>query len=174
MIMLKNYTELDCKSLNDNVFHLLDNEWMLVTGGNINSYNTMTASWGSFGILWHKPVATIFVRPHRYTFEFLEKSHYFSLSFFAPEHKEILSYCGSHSGRNIDKITETGLEVVQLKSGAVAFEQARMIMDCKVLYSDFLKGEDFIEKDIIHKEYPSKDFHKMYIAEILKVYIANE
>ena len=170
--MLKNYSEIQCKSLNDNVFQLLDNEWMLISAGTLNSFNTMTASWGSFGILWHKPVATIFVRPHRYTNEFLEKNLHFSLSFLGSEHKEILNFCGQHSGRNVDKIKETGLSPLTLPSGCVGFEQARMLFECKKLYVDQLKGESFLEKEIIHKEYPGKDFHHMFIAEIIHVYVS--
>ena len=66
--------ELDPKTLKENVFSLFDDRWTLITAGTESAYNTMTASWGGLGVLWHRPVATIYVRPQRYTYEFLEQS----------------------------------------------------------------------------------------------------
>ena len=172
--MLDKFEEIECKALADNVFQLLDDEWMLITAGKFESFNTMTASWGSFGILWHKPIATIFVRPHRYTLQFLEKESHFSLSFFGDQYKNELNFCGQNTGKNVDKVAETGLLPFELPSGVVAFEQARMVLDCKKLYVADLKGDHFLEKDIIHREYPGKDYHRMYIAEILHCYVAEK
>jgi flavin reductase (DIM6/NTAB) family NADH-FMN oxidoreductase RutF len=168
------FAEIDVKSLPDNVFQLLDNEWMLITAGKKEDYNTMTASWGAYGILWNKPVAIIFIRPHRYTFGYVENSPQFTLSFFHERYRKTLNYCGQFSGRNVNKAKETGLTPLLLSSGNIAFEQARMIIECKKLYSDDLKSEHFIDKEIIHRNYPSKDFHKMFIGSITKCYVLDE
>ena len=165
------YEEINVKSLHDNVFHLLDNEWMLITAGDRSSFNTMTASWGSFGFLWQKPIATVFIRPQRYTLEFIEKNDIFTLSFFTENYKQMLNYCGQHSGRTTDKIKEMDLTIKELQSGCIGFEQARMIIECKKLYTDDLKPEKFINREIIHRVYPTNDFHKMFIAEITHCYI---
>ena len=172
--MLENFEEIEVKGLADNTFQLLDEDWMLITAGTIDSFNTMTASWGSFGFLWHKPTATIFIRPHRFTLSFVESNDTFTLSFFAEKYRQILNYCGQHSGRNVDKVQETGLVPLQLPSGNIGFEQARLILECKKMYADELRADKFIDKEIIHRIYPSKDFHKMFIGEISHCYIQNE
>ena len=172
--MINGFIEIEVKSLADNMFQLLDEDWMLITAGTKESFNTMTASWGTFGILWQMPVATIFVRPHRYTYDFIEKNQSFTLSFFSPKYKHILNYCGQKSGKDVDKIKETGLTPLFLPSGNISFSESRIILDCKKLYSSDLKGDHFISKELIHKHYPSHDFHKMYISEIKKCYLADE
>jgi len=164
------FETIDIESVNENFFSLLNNDWMLVTAGEMDDFNTMTASWGTLGMLWNKPVAVIFVRPHRYTYEFVEKYPYFTLSFFETRYKDILNYCGQHSGKNVDKVKETGLIPYVLPSGAVTFEQARLIIECRKLYFDDLKHDHFIDKEIIHRAYPSKDFHRFYIGEIMQCY----
>ena len=103
------YDKLEASDLPDNVIQLIGKEWMLVTAGDESSDNTMTASWGGIGFLWNKPVVYVFIRPERYTFEFIEKSEYFTLSFLGEENRAIHKICGSKSGREVDKVKETGL-----------------------------------------------------------------
>ena len=110
--------------LSDNFCETISKEWMLVTAGNKDAFNTMTANWGGIGFLWNKPVVYVFIRPERYTFDFMEKSDYFTLSFLGEENKSIHKICGSKSGRNIDKVKETGLKPVFTENGNVLFEQA--------------------------------------------------
>ena len=86
-----------------NPFTKIGSDWMLITAGDKEKANTMTASWGGFGVLWGKNVAYIFVRESRYTKEFLDKKDTFSLTFFEG-HKMDLKYLGAVSGRNEDKI----------------------------------------------------------------------
>jgi flavin reductase (DIM6/NTAB) family NADH-FMN oxidoreductase RutF len=172
--MIEHFEKVDVKSLQDNIFKLLDEQWMLITAGKIGSFNTMTASWGSFGVLWDKPIATIFIRPHRHTFSFVENDDFFTLSFFNSKHKRILSYCGQHSGRTVDKIKETGLLPFATLSGSVAFEQARMIIECRKIYHDEFRPEKFAINEIIHRTYPEKDYHKIFIGEIINCYVSNE
>ena len=85
---MEGYNIIKPEELNDNTFKLIGSDWMLITSGDKDVFNTMTASWGSMGVLWHKQVCFIFVRPQRYTFEFTEKYPKFSLSFFEKEHKD--------------------------------------------------------------------------------------
>lgn len=162
----KLFSQVDHEALTDNFFKALQKEWMLITSGKSSSFNTMTASWGTIGILWNRPVAICFVRPHRFTFEFIEKSDFYTLSFFDDTHKEILNYCGTHSGRTVDKISKTGLIPVETPSGSIGFEQSRLIIECRKIYSDFIKPDHILIKKIIDQNYPEKDFHKFYIGEI--------
>lgn len=164
--MEKLLNRINIKSLPDNVFKLLDNDWMLVTAGNLDSYNTMTASWGSFGMLWNKPIAVCFIRPNRYTLEFVNKSDFFTLSFFEEKYHNILSFCGGHSGRNTDKAALTGLSPVSSEYGSVYFSQARIVIECKKLYADSIKPDNFIQTSLIKDIYPQQDFHHIFIGEI--------
>ncbi len=156
------------KSLTRNIFSLLDDEWMLITAGDIKYFNTMTASWGGFGILWNKPVAFIFIRPQRYTLGFVDNRDYFTLSFFNEQFRDILNFCGSRSGKEVDKIAETGLKPVETDNGGVFFEQASLMMECRKLYTDNIKPENFSTNEIDKKIYKNKDYHYMFVAEITK------
>jgi flavin reductase (DIM6/NTAB) family NADH-FMN oxidoreductase RutF len=165
--MEKQFTEIDIKSLNGNIFQMFDNEWMLITAGKIESFNLMTASWGSFGILWNMPVAFAFVRPQRHTYNFINSNSQFTLTFFDRQHKHILNYCGQHSGKDVDKVKETGLIPMVTPSGSISYEQAQLIIECRKIYSDDIKADKFIDTDIIRKVYPTKDFHRLFIGEII-------
>ncbi len=169
--MLTTFDKVPVEDITGNFFKMLDKDWMLITAGNTESFNTMTASWGGFGILWNKPVATIYIRPQRYTFLFAERSEYFTLSFFHSEHKNILKFCGTKSGRDYDKVKETGLVSFPTRYEAVGFEQARMILECRKIYADDIKPEKFIFENLSKEIYPGKDFHRLFIGEILNVYV---
>ena len=92
-----------------NPFESIGKDWALVSAGTKQKANTMTVSWGGIGVLWGKNVAFLFIRDSRYTKEFLDAGEFFSVSFMGKEYKEALNYCGSHSGRNSDKVAEAGL-----------------------------------------------------------------
>ena len=156
-------------SITDNVFKLLDKDWMLVTAGTLEHYNTMTASWGHMGIMWNLPVAIAWIRPQRHTFGFAEKYSHFTLSFFTEKYRKALRFCGSHSGRDHDKAAETGLTPVQTDGGHVYFQEARMVLVCRKLYADNLKAENFIVPEIARRHYPTGDFHRFFMGEIVQV-----
>ena len=168
--MAQKLNKVNVKHLTDNVFKLLDNDWMLVTAGTIESYNTMTASWGSFGILWNKPIVVCFIRPQRYTLEFVNRADVFTLSFFPENYRDALNYCGSHSGRKVDKMVHAGLTPVSSEKGSVYFSEARLIMECKKLYADSINPNSFIKKSLISDIYPNNDFHHFFIGEISNCY----
>jgi len=169
--MNKFFKNIKPEAITDNPFKLLDKDWTLVTAGTLESLNTMTAAWGGFGILWHRHVAFIYVRPTRHTFHFMEKSDRFTLSFYAEEYRSILNLCGKKSGRDIDKIKETGLIPVQSEHGGIYFEQARLVLDCKKIYYQDITPANFLDARI-HTEYPIKDYHRMYIGEIVNCLLA--
>lgn len=165
------FKKIEIKSLTDNLFKTTDEEWMLITAGDSIDFNTMTASWGTFGILWNKPIVICFIRPHRYTFNFVDKNELFTLSYFNSRYKNILSYCGTKSGRDVNKIKETGLIPIISENGGIAFEQARLIIECRKIYADHIKEDKFLQHDLIKKNYANKDFHKFFIGEISACYI---
>ena len=166
---MQEFTTIKPEALTDNVFKLLDKDWMLITAGTMDHYNTMTASWGHMGIMWNLPVAIGWIRPQRYTFEFTEKYSHFTLSFFTEEYRKALQFCGSRSGRDHDKAAETRITPVATESGNVFFQEARLVMECRKLYSDDLKSENFLVPEIAQKHYPKNDFHRFYMGEIMNV-----
>jgi len=165
--MNSKFFQINVKSLKGNFFHLLDDDWMLITAGNATSFNTMTASWGTFGILWNNQVAIGFIRPNRYTFEFANTSDYFTLSFYPGKFKSILEFCGSHSGRKVDKVKEMGLTPLYTEKGSVYFSEAHLVFECRKIYSDDIKPENIIDKSLIQHIYPEADFHRMFFGEII-------
>jgi len=168
---MKTFTKIDSRDIPGNVVKLMASDWMLITAGTQAHFNTMTASWGAIGHLWNKPVAFCFIRPQRYTFEFAEANETFTLSFFDETYREALQICGSKSGRDVNKVEEAGLTPRILENGNISFEEARLIIECCKLYADFFAQDKFIDGDIAPKIYPTNDFHKMYIGEIVNVWI---
>lgn len=162
--------ETEIYDLNENAVELIGKEWMLITAGNTDNFNTMTASWGNIGFLWGKPVATIYVRPQRYTLEYIEREETFTLSFFPEKYRKALTICGTKSGRDTDKVSEAGLTPYAPVPGIVSFKEARLIMKCRKLYKGKLEEEAFIDKTILPRWYPEADLHYVYIAEIEKVW----
>ena len=75
---------------NQNVFQTIGKDWLLITAKKGNQVNTMTASWGGMGILWGKPVVYIFIRPQRYTREFVVSAGSFSLCILGVQHRKTL------------------------------------------------------------------------------------
>ena len=165
--------KISVSELKDNMFDAIGKEWMLVTAGTPEKFNMMTASWGGTGILWGKPVAFIFIRPERYTYEFIEKGDTLTLSFLGEAHRDIHKICGSQSGRDIDKVAASGLKPYVMENGNIAYEQARLILECKKLYADFIDADNFVDKLLISRWYGEGygGFHKMYILEIQNVLV---
>ncbi len=171
MEKLSHFVDLDPYKLDENVFKLLDIKWMLITAGTPEHFNTMTASWGGLGVLWNKSVVIIYIRPQRYTYKFIEENSSFNITFFNKKYKPALNFCGSKSGRDYDKVKETGLTPVITPSNNISFQEAYLSIDCKKIYADDIKPDSFIDKTIIDKVYPSKDFHRFYIGEIAGCYL---
>lgn len=161
------FKEINPKEMDFNAFSLLDDNWSLITAGTEDKFNTMTASWGSFGYMWKKPIFIAVIRPTRYTYEFIEKEDLYSVSFFDTEYKKALAFCGAHSGRDCDKIKETGLTPA-FDNGVAYFEEAKFVFICKKLYIEDVKPEGFIGMPA-DEAYPEKNFHRAYVSEIVKV-----
>ena len=161
--------EINVRELKDNFVKMISNDWALLTAGKNDDFNTMTVSWGGIGELWNKDVCFVFVRPQRYTYEFMEKNDYFSLSFFGGEFKKELGICGSKSGRDIDKMEETGFLPIDLGE-AIGFEQAKVNIVLKKLAYQDMKPDGFIDESIMNN-YANNDFHRVYIGEIVKVVV---
>lgn len=162
--------KVDIKAMDMQPFTKIGSEWTLITAMCDGKVNTMTASWGGLGVLWGKNVATVYIRPQRYTREFVDGSDTFTLSFFGGACKKEMGYLGKVSGKDVpNKIEQAGLHI-ELVDGQPTFAEATQTLVCKKLYRDCIKPENFLCKEEDEKWYPTKDYHIVYIAEIVGAY----
>lgn len=159
------FREVDLKSLEFSPFAKIGDEWALLTAGTTSGYNTMTVSWGGMGVLWGKDVVTVYVRPQRYTKEFVDANDRFTLSFYATKHKEALRYLGTHSGRDSYKATHVGFTPAYL-DGSVAFERRASCSCAASSMRTTSSPRSSSMGSIDARCYPEKDYHTMYIAEV--------
>lgn len=162
--------KLELETLKENVFSMMADEWFLITAGTKENCNTMTAGWGGLGVLWGEPAATIYIRPQRYTKEFLDREDSFTLCFFGEEYRKELALCGSKSGRELDKVKECGFTVRDTEEGAPFFEQARLVLVCRKWYAQDMDPAAMPE-EVKRKWYPQEDYHTMYVGRIVEAYI---
>ena len=168
--------EISYEKMKFNPFNLIGGEWMLVSAGSEQSgCNTMSASWGHLGCLWghNDPTAVIYIRPSRYTKEFLDKETHFTLCVMEEAFKKQMAYLGSVSGRNENKIAKAGLTPVYA-DGTVYFAEAKLVLICRKLYASQLQESGFFYRETIDKNYPARDYHTMYIGKIEKILARDE
>ncbi|QUH19779.1 flavin reductase [Alkaliphilus sp. B6464] len=167
---MSEFMKVKPEEFNESPFKLIGKDWMLITAEKDGKVNTMTAAWGGFGVMWGKNVAYIVIGPQRYTKEFVDNSATFSLSFFDDSSRKMLSYLGTTSGRDEDKIKKSNLTVIH-EDNIPYFEEATKVVLCKKLFAQEYKPESFIYQEINEKWYPNSDHHTLYIAEITKILI---
>ena len=164
------FNKIDPKQLNFNPFSAIGDKWMLVTAGDSNKANTMTASWGGAGVLWNKNVVTCYIRPQRFTRELIDANENFSVSFLPEEFRKQLVYCGRVSGRDEDKIMGSGLTLLN-DYAAPCFEEADTVLICKKIYVGELKPQGIVYPEHDEANYPAKDYHIVYIGEITEALV---
>ena len=155
----------------DNVITEFGKTWALVTARKKDgTFNTCTIAWGSIGVLWSKEVVTVYVKPIRHTDSFLFEDDYFTVTFFEEDHKSDLVLCGTKSGRDIDKIKESNLKVIELENG-ITYKDFKRVYVCKKIYQSSFVKEGFINnQESLDKYYKDEPFHNMYVGEIVAVY----
>ena len=131
--------------------------------------NTMTVSWGQAGVLWNKDVCTVYVRPERYTYAFCEDAGIFTLSFLDGEFKDALTFCGTKSGRDVDKFKECGLKY-EVKNGACIIEGAKVTLVLKKLYAQNIESDCFTDNAPL-SNYKTGGFHRAYTCEIKEIIV---
>lgn len=170
---MSNFIQIRADELNKNSFEMIGKDWMLISAEKEGKVNTMTASWGGLGVIWNKNVVTVYIRPQRYTKEFIDNSDTFSVSVLGNEYRKELSYLGTISGRNENKIEKVGLTVIE-DNNTPYFKESNIVIICRKLYAQDLKADGFVDSSLINKNYIEGDFHTMYIGEIEKVLIKEE
>lgn len=153
-------------------YGLWEGQWLLLTTGDFSTqkYNCMTIAWGLMGVMWNKPCAMVVVRPTRFTYEFMEQYPTFTLCAFPGEYRPALNLLGSRSGRDGDKIAAAGLTPVKVDGvGAPGYREAELIVACRKWYWSDIQPDHFIDA-ALNANYPQKDYHRMYLGEILSVH----
>ena len=162
------FKKVPAEQLDENFIRDIGSEWMLVTAGDRDGYNMMTASGGFAGVMWGFPCAITAIRPQRYTMEFLEKGKYFTLSFYG-ENKKLHAICGKQSGRDIDKTAATGLTpMFDDETGAPYFEQARLVLVCEKVYAQSLNPENFLDGQIRKTSTPAGIITKCFTGKFCR------
>lgn len=155
------------EKLEFNPFEKIGKEWALVSAGSRQKANTMTVSWGGVGVLWGKNVAFIFVRDSRYTKELIDAGDLFSISFLGEEYRAAMQYCGSHSGRDEDKMENAGL-TWNYKHSIPFIDEGNFILLCQKLSATRITEDSFLSP-AVREWYADGDMHTMYVAEIIDV-----
>ncbi|MDD3173919.1 MAG: flavin reductase [Herbinix sp.] len=164
---MNNFKEILPIIIKKNTFEAIGKDWMLITAGTEDKLNTMTASWGGLGVMYGKNVAFIVVRPQRFTREFIDQEDTFSLSFLDKNYRDVMNYLGTVSGRNEDKIAKSGLTVEYLDNTPY-FNEANQVLICKKLFRQSMDGASLLNDKLDSTWYSNKDYHILYIAEIVK------
>ncbi len=167
---LANFKRINPEELTDNIFRLIAKDWTLISAGSPASYNMMTANWAGLGFLWRRNVCFLFIRPSRYTYEFTEREDSLTLNFFDESFRDVLTLCGKKSGRDIDKMHDVPLTPFELVGNTVAFEEARLVLNCKKMCTADMETFNYIDKSVL-QNYADGDFHKLYICEITEAFI---
>ena len=163
------FRDICVRDFKENIIELISKEYMLITAGNKDGYNMMTASWGFMGEMWGEDSVAVVVRPERYTMDFIESSDYFTLTFFG-DNKDIHKVCGSKSGRNVDKTALTGLSPVA-SDNYVYFKEARLVLIIKKKYVQPMDKQFLIDKSIDEKWYQNGGWHNLIIGSIERIYV---
>lgn len=169
---MSNYKEISPYDLNKSAFQMIGKDWMLICAPDKTKaceINPMTASWGGVGIIWNKPVCTLYIRPQRYTYHIAEDAEYLSVCFPPEAERENMRFCGSRSGRDTDKASECNFGISEF-SGVKYIDSSDIVFICKKLYADDLREESFTDLSPL-VNYKQKDYHRFYICEILHVLV---
>jgi flavin reductase (DIM6/NTAB) family NADH-FMN oxidoreductase RutF len=148
-------------------FQNIGNEWALLTAGDAKHFNAMTISWGSLGFIWQRPVVTVLVRPPRYTHKFMDEFENFSVSFYDKKYRNALNILGTKSGRDTDKIALSKLTPTFV-DGVPTFKEAYLTVIARKIYRGQMESTGFLVPSVDTEFYPEKDYHTVYIAELVK------
>lgn len=149
------------------VLSVFDKKWALLTAGDSTNFNTMTISWGGLGTIWGKPVATVYVRTSRYTHDYMDSNEFFTVSFYPEDYKQILGVLGSKSGRDMDKMSGSGLTPVSAGE-SVTFKEAEITLVCRKIFKQQLDVAN-MPAEVAKTMYEGQAPHDMYIGEIVDI-----
>ena len=167
----KTFQKIDPKELTDNPVSLFADNWFVISAGDSTKFNEMTVSWGNLGNVWEEPSITIYIRNTRFTYPFIDNGRYFVLNSFDEEYRDKVKFIGSHSGRDTDKVKETGLTPKFTELGNPYFEEAKLVIECEKMYYDDIVRTQLFEKGQEMYSVESDETHRMFIGRIVNMWV---
>jgi len=132
--------------------------------------NLMTIGWAAIGYMWSKPIMTVMVRKSRFTHHIIEKASGFTVSIPTDDLKEALNFCGTKSGRDVDKFKECNLTTIHAqKVETPIIDISGFHYECKIVYKSEM-NPDFLCKEYREDVYADNDYHTFYFGEIVACY----
>ena len=168
------FKRIDPKELQLSPAKLFLKDWALLTAGGVEKHNCMTIGWGGLGVLWGMPAATVYVRPERLTWSYMNESDGFTVCAFDESWREKLVLCGTKSGRDVDKDALCGLTPAAAENGAAYYEEARLVLVCRKIYSQDLDAERILDERGAKVYTEGAQLHRMYVGEIVEVLIKED
>lgn len=165
------FKKIKPSELKGNTFKMFADDWALVTAGNVDAYNTMTIGWGDFGVLWGRDIITVYVSSSRYTKGFMDENDFFTVEFFDEQYRDALTYLGSHSGRDENKVEKAELTPIFTDKGNATFKESRIIIEAKKIYAHEFDVKKLPEDVKTWYKKRNLGLHTMYIGEIIGVWI---
>ncbi len=160
--------------ITDNAIDLIDNYKGILAMGNKEEHNAMTIGWGTLGVLWGKPIYTVFVSSSRFSYTLLEKYDTFTVTFFNKSHMKDVIYLGHHSGRDDDKIRKTSLHLNYTEAGNPIFDEAFLVIECRKIYAAPFDSSKLLPEQKEFYEKRQIGIHTEYVGEILNVFVKEE
>jgi flavin reductase (DIM6/NTAB) family NADH-FMN oxidoreductase RutF len=156
------------------VDNLNDAGLLLAATKRSGSSNVMTIGWGTLGVIWGLPIFTVLVRPSRFTYEFIEDSGEFTVNVPSPELRRFVDFCGTHSGRDVDKLARFSVQTSPgQRVSSVTLDPCPWAYECRVVQKNDALPSTF-DPHIVSAYYPSGDFHRVYYGEIVGVFAAGD
>ena len=166
----KDWQEIKAKDIEGNPVRMFADEWFELAAGKEGDMNLMTIAWGTLGELWNRPVVTVYVSTSRYTYEFMEKNDYFTITHFPAAMRDKLQYLGTASGRDEDKVKGADLTVEFTKLGNPIFAEADLAIECKKIYAEQFKADLLPVEQRQWYDDRGIGLHVVYVGEIVNVW----
>ena len=160
------FKEISPEEIEDDVFTLGSKIFPVVTAGKADNYNSMTASGGGMGLVFMKPATWCIFPENRYTLEIIKEVHTYTLSYFSDEYRKQVMFLGSKSGRDSDKMKEVELTGVRTPDGNMSFEEAKLIIECKLAQVTTTNPDDFYsqeDRNYIDEAYKEAKAYRQYV-----------
>ena len=148
----------------------------VLSAGNKDSHNSCVIGWGLLGVAWSKPLFIVYVKPDRYTYQFMETTEFFTVNFIKKSLYKKFRIYENKSGRDINKEEESGAQIQFLDNGGITFKEAEEVYVCKVMARTYFDEKNLSKEIIDFYDKASglfkqtKEPHGVYIGEIIAHY----
>jgi flavin reductase (DIM6/NTAB) family NADH-FMN oxidoreductase RutF len=168
------FTPIAPGEITGNVFTLVGEDYTVITSGTMEKYNSMTASFGGWGILFNAPTTWCFLRANRYTLEFIRETRTYTMTYFDEPYREQVMLFGTRSGRDSDKMQRHALTAVETPSGNIAYKEAKLIIECALTEITTVQPDDFYTDEgrsfVVTAHEEAKEYHKIVFGQITRAW----